>query len=197
MPSSTDAATLSAIQQGQDETRREYERRWGMGRLEAMASDELRAKFLRQGVRYTEAATEAWASPMLTIDQLAAVEKHAAAMKRAWQALEDAASEAGYRPQPPTVWEVRMADGRVAALVQDDADASLASQDCPGRWAAVWTLTEVAHVIQSADFVSQIKGIWPEAKVQEPRRPKPEWVKGGDEIPFGADPEEDEWGAAA
>jgi hypothetical protein len=107
----------------------------------------MRAKFRRQQVRWSTAYQDAWAAAMLTRSHLDAVTSAAGGMTRAWQALAAAASEAGHRPLSPEVWETTLADGTVAAIVRtnDEAAQVIAS----GREVAVYTLREVAHVIDA------------------------------------------------
>jgi hypothetical protein len=52
-------------------------------------------------------------------------------VKRAWQALNEAAVRDGHKPKPPTVWEVPLANGDVAAIVQDAADVSMVPDHQP------------------------------------------------------------------
>jgi hypothetical protein len=124
---------------------------------------------------------------MLTRSHLDAVTSAAGGMTRAWQALAAAASEAGHRPLSPEVWETTLADGTVVALVRtnDEAAQVIAS----GREVAVYTLREVAHVIDALPAALQMaKVVFPGAKVLPPHpdgiKPKG-WERDGDPIPFG------------
>lgn len=180
MPSAEDCATLQAYFEGVDHSRTEAERAWGAGRLPLLVDVEMRAKLRRQMVRWSRAYQEAWEAPMLTRGMLEAVQSTAGGMQRAWAALEAAASEAGHRPVAPCVWEVRLADGTVAALVQTEAEASKVIVE--GRYLAVWTAQEIANVIDALPAALQMaKVVFPGAKVLgEFDR---SWVEMGDEIP--------------
>lgn len=180
MPSADDCATLQAYFEGVDHARAEAEREWGAGRLPRLVDAEMRAKLNRQQVRWSRAYQAAWAAPMLTRDMLEAVQSAAGGMTRAWAALGAAASEAGHRPVSPDVWEVRLADGTVAALVQTHAEASKVIAD--GRYLAVYTAEEVGNIIDALPGALQMaKVVFPGAKVLgEFDR---SWVEAGDQIP--------------
>jgi hypothetical protein len=147
MPSYEDQATLQAYALGVDQAARDAEARWGAGRLPLIVGDELRARFMRQQAKWYAAHETAWAARIVTGPMLAEVAAHAAALRRAWQALEAEATANGHEPKDPDVWEVVLGDGTVAAFVQTNADASkvLAS----GRHLAVYTLDEVARIIDA------------------------------------------------
>lgn len=187
MPSSNDCATLKALFDGVDHARREAELEWGAERLPMLVDDEMRAKLYRQKVRWSKALQTAWEAPLLTRDGLNAVTSAAGGMRRAWTALAEAAVEAGHRPLRPEVWEVRLADGSVVAIVRNNDDA--AHVIASGRQVAVYTLAEVANVIDALPAALQMaKVVWPGATVLPP---VPDgladkgWVTNGDPIPFG------------
>jgi hypothetical protein len=164
MPSPDDCATLQAWFEGVDHARAEAEAEWGVGRLPLLVDAEMRAKFNRQQVRWSGALQEAWAAKMLTRDQLAAVQAAAGGMTRAWAALGVAATEAGHRPIFPDVWEARLADGSVAAVVRTDAEASKVIAE--GRHVCVYTLSEVANLIDALPpALALAKVVFPGAKV--------------------------------
>lgn len=181
MPSPTDAATIQALGMGVEAAREASELKWGMGRLELLVSDDLRAKFLRTQGSWSKAYQTAWDADVLTRDMLAAVTDRAAGMAKAYVALDAAATEAGHRPVAPFVWEVRLEDGSVAALVQTNAEASKVIAD--GRYLSVYTAAEIGHVIDALPKSLQLaKQVFPGAMVQAHHDRS--WVKSGDEIPF-------------
>lgn len=166
MPSSEDAATLAAHIMGVDEVARRYETEWGVGRLPMLVDDEMRAKFMRQGARFRDAFEAAYASKVLTRDQLDAAAKAAGGMQRAWVALDAAAKAAGHKPVDPDIWEAVLEDGSIACIVRTNADASKVLRD--GRALNVWTLDEVARAIDALpDIVRAAKETWPGTKVVE------------------------------
>lgn len=181
MPSADDCATLQAYFEGVDQARAEAETKWGAGRLQQLVDDETRAKFLRQQGRWSQALQAAWEAPFLSRDGLADVQRFAAAQRRAWAAMDAIAEEAGHRPIFPDVWEALLSDGTVVAVVRTDAEASKVIAD--GRHVAVYTLREVANVIEALPQVLRVAKVeWPGAKVQPPSDRS--WVKQGDELPF-------------
>jgi hypothetical protein len=168
MPSAEDTATLTAHLQGVDEAARRAETEWGVGRLPLLVSDDLRAKFLRQGVRFEQAYEDAWAAKVLSRAQLDAVISAAGGMQRAWSALDAAAREAGHKPADPEVWEAVLEDGSIACIVRTNADASKVIAD--GRALNVWTLEEVARAIDlMPEIVCATKLAFPGAQVMPAR----------------------------
>lgn len=180
MPTSEDCATLAAYIAGVDQAARAAETKWGMDRLPMLVTDDLRAKFNRQSDLWSQAVSEAHEAKSVTRDQMQAVVARSAAMQRAWAALDAAAEEAGHRPIAPWVWEVRLKDGTVAALVQTNAEASHVIAE--GRHVAVYTAEEIGNLIDSLGAISLAKQIFPGVKV-EPRRDT-SWVRHGDPVPF-------------
>lgn len=181
MPSSEDAATLAAHIMGVDEAARRAETEWGVGRLPLLVDDEMRARFMRQGARFRDALEAAYASKMLTRDDLDAATKAAGGMQRAWAALDAAARAAGHKPADPDIWEAVLEDGSIACIVRTDADASKVLRD--GRALNVWTLAEVARAIDALpDIVQASKETWPGVKVQ-PARERSRGVL-DDPVPF-------------
>lgn len=186
MPSSADCATLQAIFEGVDAARAAAEAEWGSERLPLLVDEELRIKLRKQQARWSVAYQAAWQSNMLTRDQLEAVQSAAGGMLRAWTALGAAASEAGHRPLNPEVWEARLSDGTVLAVVRTNDEA--AHVVASGRAVAVYTLAEVANVIDALPAALQMaKVVFPGAKVTGHSMAPADrsWVEHGDEIPFG------------
>lgn len=134
---------------------------------------------------WSAAYQAAWDAKLLTRDLLDGVTSKSAAMVRGWAALDAAAEEAGHRPIAPWVWEVPLADGSVAALVQTDAEASKVIAE--GRYLTVWTAREVGAVIDAVPKALQLAKVhFPGAKFQGPSRrggPDLEWVAQGDPLP--------------
>lgn len=181
MPSAEDCATLQAYFAGVEQARAEAEAKWGAGRLLQLVDDETRAKFMRQQARWSQALQMAWDAPFLSRDGLNDVIRFAAAQRRAWGALDALAEEAGHRSIFPDVWEALLSDGTVVAVVRTDAEASKVITD--GRHVAVYTLREIANVIEALPEALRVAKVeWPGAKVLgEGDR---SWVKRGDELPF-------------
>jgi hypothetical protein len=193
MPSSEDAAKLQAYFEGVAETRRELETRWGVGRAEILAGDDLRARWAGQCARWSAAYQAAWDAPYLTLQLLADVQNLAAAMRRGYGALDANAEHLGHRPIAPWVWEVLVPggpdlEGTVAAIVQTNAEASKVIAE--GRYLVVYTLAEIGNVLAALpDALRLAKQVFPGSRFRAP--PVADtlgagpWRPEGDEIPFG------------
>lgn len=180
MPSPTDCATLQSWFEGVDNARAEIERKWGCGRLEMLVDDELRARFRRVQAGWSIAYQAAWTADMLTRDLLDAVTKKATSVRKGWEAMDAAATELGHRPVAPFVWEVRLATGEIAALVQTNTEASKVIAD--GRYLIVYTVEEVGHVIDALPAALQMaKVVFPGAKLLG--HGDRSWVRDGDSLP--------------
>lgn len=134
---------------GADETACEMEAKWGADRLRLLVGPELREKFDRQRYLFNQAI---WHGRMVN----------------AWGALDRAATDAGKQPLAPAVWEVALADGRVAAIVRTDHDAAAVRAD--GREVVVYTLEEVGRFLGAYPDVAVAKQVFPGATVTEIRR---------------------------
>lgn len=185
MPAPEDCAMLTGYFDAAERAREECEAKWGWGRAEKLAPADLLARFRRQQATWSAAYQAAWEAPILTRGLLEAVQAKSAAMVRGWAALDAAAEEAGHRPIAPWVWEIPLADGSVAALVQTDAEASRVIAD--GRYLIVYTAREIGNLIDVIPQALQLAKVhFPGAKFQGPRLPAgPDWREDGDEIPFG------------
>jgi hypothetical protein len=119
----------------------EMERKWGIGRLRLLIPTELRSKFDSQRYKFSMAIGSG------TLDNL---RTECERMKRAYTAADKSATESGAQLLPEQ-WEVRLKDGSLAIIVRGDNEEALASgraQDiAAGREASVWTLEEVAMLI--------------------------------------------------
>ena len=137
----------------------EMEDRWGCGRLRLLVSTELREKFDRQRYRLNSAVLHG---------DLEAVRTEASRMMAAWLALNNAALMAGARVLDPEVWEVPLSTGKVAAIVKDTAGAHRVVAD--GRDLLVFTLDEIARLIEAHHTVVAAKVQWPGAEVVAVRK---------------------------
>jgi hypothetical protein len=184
MPSAADADTLQAIFAGVQEAIDAADREWGAGRLELLVPDVWRAKLYAQKRKWSVAYAAAWGADVLTRDMLAEVEEHAGGMKRAFVKLGELATEAGHRPIAPWVWETTLADGSVLAVVQTDAEVARVIAE--GRHVAVYTLREVANVIDALpEALAMAKVVWPGAQILPQSAAGPFNPRVGDAIPFG------------
>lgn len=132
----------------------EMERKWGRGRLRLLVDADLREKFDRQRYLFSQAI---WKG------QLADVQREAKRMVAAWRALDRRATETGRQTLPATVWEVTLADGTVAVIVKEP---ELAYQVADGRRAHVYTLAEIARLIDGFPMLAKVKEAFPGATVE-------------------------------
>ena len=171
-PMAPPAYRIQAMIDGLDQVAHAMERKWGVGRLRLLVSDLLCAKFDEQKDRLDAA---------IASDEERYVRIHADAMRRAWQALDRAAVEAGEKPLAPEVWECVLPDtGEVVSIVRDEAEAHHIAREC-----RVFTLAEVAKLIAGlGEAAPEIKRRIPVAAISGIRRKPPiDWSR-GDDIPF-------------
>ncbi len=139
---------------GADETACEMEAKWGCDRLRLLVGPELREKFDRQRYLLNQAI---WHG------ELEEVRRESNRMVNAWLALDRAATEAGMAGLSPVVWEVALADGSVAAIVQNDHAA--AAVQAEGRRVAVYSLEEIGRFLSAYPDVARAKAVFPGADV--------------------------------
>jgi hypothetical protein len=160
-----------AILDGLDETARQMERKWGVGRLRLLVDDALRAKFDAQKAKLDAA---------IATDQEIYVRAQAEGMRRAWQALDRTATATGAEPLSPKVWEcVLPSSGEVVSIVRTEAEAHHVARE-----GEVWTLSEVGVLIERmGDEVREVRRMFPCSAVVDirPREPPPppiDWARG-------------------
>jgi hypothetical protein len=179
--------TTQAVVDGVDHCCRELDRKWGIGRLRLLVDDDLRARFDLQRRMFDAALIDS------DEEQVAL---HGAAMKRGWNALDAAATEAGAEPLHPEVWECVLPEsGEVVSIVRTDTEAYHVCRDCE-----VYTLTEIGQLIEKLGPIRKIKTTYPGATVAEVRDKPADYSKQGreahiaelaaqfqpdEEIPFG------------
>lgn len=171
-PMAPAAYRIQAMVDGLDHVASAMERKWGVGRLRLLVCDLLRAKFDEQKDRLDAAIVR---------DHEDYVRIHAEGMRRAWEALDRAAAEAGAKPLAPNVWECVLPEtGEVVSLVRTATEAHHIAREC-----RVFTIAEIAKLIESlGETVLEAKRIFPGAAVTGVRRTPPiDWSR-GDEIPF-------------
>jgi hypothetical protein len=170
-PMAPSEVVAKAILDGVDETARQMELKWGVGRLRLLIDDALRAKFDAQKAKLDAA---------IATGQTVYVRAQAAGMRRAWQVLDRAATEAGAQPLAPEVWECVLPDsGEVVSIVRSEAEAHHVARE-----GEVWTLAEVGVLIErmGAD-VRKVRRICPGSKVVDVRPREPP-IDEEPEIPF-------------
>ena len=89
------------------------EMKWGVNRLERLVSKDLRDKFIVQRNLYNEA---------ILSNDAKKIERLSEAMRRAWVALDAAATADGQEPLPSQIWTAEHPKtGDVVTVIRDDA----------------------------------------------------------------------------
>jgi hypothetical protein len=151
------AITVRAV----DERGKEIERKWGIGRLASLVPLDVADRYRAQQRKFNAAVWEY---------EPEQVRKHGEAMLRAYDKLDELATAAGHRHGPVEQWEFQ-ANGQLVVLVQDIASTSRV--DLQGREARVWSLEEIANVIERHPILIAAKDAFPGATVH-PDRPSRE-----------------------
>jgi hypothetical protein len=144
---------------GADHAAITMEQKWGAGRLRLLVNTAMREKFDKQRFKLNAAI---WHG------DLQELQTEAQRMVNAWMALDRAAAAAGAFGLVPTVWEVALPDGTVAAIVRDRSDLPLVAGE--GRQLVVYTLDEIAVMLGNYREVVRVKEAFPGAKVEAIRR---------------------------
>jgi len=140
----------------------EMESKWGSDRLRFLVGPELRERFDRQRYLFNQAI---WHG------DLEELRRESSRMIAAWKRLDAEAAANGKQQLHPLVWEVTVGEGDsayVAAIVPDNTHAKyvLAS----GRKVVVYTLEEIAKLIQAMPAVMRVKEAFPGAEVAASRK---------------------------
>ena len=159
-----------------DEAIRQSEVKWGVGRLERLVSPTTLESYHRGWTRW-RAATES--------GDIAAVREVGPKMIAAISYMGREAEAAGASPLSVVTWEALMPDGRILIIVKTTAEASEVGRvaglgrdaDLPpdlarvvqlqqaGRELVIYSIGEIARVLQSLELVNCIKTTWPGAIV--------------------------------
>jgi hypothetical protein len=137
----------------------EMERKWGVGRLRLLVAPEWREKFDRQRLKFNMAIRQG---------DVAEVETESKRMAVAWRTIDRLATEAGAATPSVDVWEVPTPDGDAVLAIVRGSDVRPPHD---GRAVQVWTLEEVARVIQAFPQIAKCKEVWPGATVEFIRPP--------------------------
>ncbi len=165
-----------------DEVASRMERKWGVGRLPKLVSVDLAEKFERQKGKLDAAITEE-----ATGGSMANTEYEAGRMVNAWVALDAAAEAAGADLASSKYLTARMSDGRFLVICSDPDGMGHYLRQNSGTAAAVWTMGEVASVLEGFDLVNRTKHLFEGAIIEEVRvdstKPRVNWAR-GDELPL-------------
>lgn len=136
----------------------DMERKWGCDRLRTLVPKDLREKFDRQRYLVNQA---------LWHGDLEAVKRETRRMISAWRALDRAAEAAGATTLSPEVWECVGKQGEVYALVRGGNEARAVTAS--GRFVKVYTLDEIANLLDGFPELSKAKDVFPGAMVYKVR----------------------------
>ena len=144
------------------------ERKWGVDRLRLLVSAELREKFDRQRYLVNQAI---WHG------ELEDLKTQTKRMMAAYRVLDREAEQAG-KPQLSHLTEVQvpvmeaaLKDGRVLMIVADEHALTLAGRLQDDRHAVVWSVSEVARMIETDAWISAVKLVFPGAEIKGVRSP--------------------------
>ena len=153
--------SMAAIIRTVDEHARSINRRWGHNRLPHLVPPDWTERFIAQKRKWELACFECTGS--LEQDDLDRVRRHGEAMLRAYDKLEELATAAHHFDGPPEQWEFELRDGTPVILVRDRAE--MAQIDPKGRTVQVWSLEEIATIVEKFPELIRAKDAFPGAEV--------------------------------
>lgn len=150
---------IDTINRVVDQRGREMDGKWGIGRLPTLVPIEWAERFRSQHRKYS---TALWAY------ELDDVRKHGDAMLRAYDRLDQLATEAGRPGIDPNQWEIEGPDGLII-LTKDPKRTDMA--ELHGRAAQVWSIDEIARVVHTHPILAAAKEAFPGAEIETVRPP--------------------------
>jgi hypothetical protein len=131
----------------------EYESRWGVGKLPTLISPELKEKWDRQIDKLFKAKDENRINDVIGLVD---------GCIRAYAIMEAEALARGHKFHDAEMWDVKHPDsGKVYRIVKNNYDAGISLND----GALVYTLQEVARILESTQSIDAVKSVFPDAKV--------------------------------
>ena len=156
LPDESSLAVQSAVQ-GYDRHIWEAERTWGVDRLPSLVSDDTRQRWWT-GVGMLNTAIRDNNAVMVK----ALVDNMIVGLQK----MISEAEAAGYGPLAPDIWESALSDGRVLRLVRSFPGPSYQPD---GRDVILWTLEDVARLVDKQDAINKIKEMFPGAEITDVR----------------------------
>lgn len=159
MPLPIDRGPVQEALEPLDRVAVEMEGKWGVGRLPRLVTPEMAAKFSSAREKLDEA---------IRANDLDAVVAKASVLIRGWQALDQAATDAGHKTYPEAVWS-KLHRGTKYTIVLDRADVSKVAKDSKHP-ATVVTLDELLVVwddFQGRRVIEETKTLFPGATVEK------------------------------
>lgn len=148
-----------------DERARDCNRRWGHNRLAHLVPLDWLERFRSQKRKWETACFECAGSPQP--EDRATVRKHGEAMLRAFDKLEEIAVAAGHLPTAPAHWEFELSNGTPVILVRDRHE--MGQVDAKGRAVQIWSLEEIAGIVEKFPALIATKDAFPGAEVVQMR----------------------------
>ncbi len=139
MNATPDELRINRVIDRLDQAAIDYESRWGVGRLEGLASEELALKWRSQIGKINQAIEDRNSLGMESLMQGAI---------RGWKALEDYALLQGHQPNDPRYVEYQHKDGVLYKICYTDADARLLDR-FNGPECRVVTIEEMANLMEA------------------------------------------------
>ena len=131
----------------------EVEAKWGVGNLISYADEGLKKKWYSQNEKLDDAVSR---------NHVAEVRKLVDGTMRGWDALEKNAVAKGKKPTEPEYMEIKLPSGFHLRIAKSSSQA----RSCTESGVYVWSLAEVARVIEKDyTLVSEVKDVFPEAEV--------------------------------
>ena len=153
-----------------DQVQIEYESRWGILKLPSLCSAAMQDKWNNQKAKLQHAVNE-----NRLHDVVALVEGSI----RAYDAMEKDALSNGHKMYNADMWDVKHPEsGQVYRIVKNNYDAGISLHD----GALVYTLTEIARILEKHHNINAVKDSFPDATVLKINNTF-DYTK-GDDIPF-------------
>lgn len=134
----------------------EIERRWGADRLQRLAPEPLRTKFLAAQAQLDEA---------ISAGDIERTAHKATVLLRGWRALEQGALDAGHKPQGFEFWPVTV-DGEEWVVAAHNDELPVLAQMWPGkRVDSVEGLIRLANATRAGSWLGKVQEGFPGAGV--------------------------------
>lgn len=147
-----------------------YEARWGVNRLQGLASDGLKEKWDRQWQKLDQAIAD---------QDIRLVEDLCAGCIRAWGALEAEAIANGHKTIESGAWEVKHPEsGQVYRIARNNFEAGIPA----AKGTITYSLEEVARILESNQLINVVKETF-EGAVVKSISDTFDWKK-GDSVEF-------------
>lgn len=133
------------------------ETKWGSARLERLVSQKSLESYKRGWTQYRLAIENS------DIDM---IEKLAPKMIAALAIMDKEATAAGHHPLSVDAWETVLADGTVLTIVRTMPEITALVAQAEGRQRVVYSLAEIARIIETYEATNAIKLAFPGATIQ-------------------------------